>query len=339
MKKRIFPAIFSFALSGILILPVSAHTNLSILIPASERGLSNTSSQTRDYSAPYATPGANASGASLFSTPKKTMGGSYSSNRLKGKSRKKFTPRYTNRVRLRASFPAKLRTANYNINWRVTNLHGRNAIRGKGKITGIGKSAIMHLSPGRYRVTLRIGSYTKSDVINVRKSRNTLQSFSIPVDAGLLKVTANNTSKTLRSAKVIVKDSNGRIVAHSNGRSIKRLLPAGKYTVQTSYQNKVKDKKTVHVRKGAIKTASVSFPRSSKVRLRAFEKNNQPLMKSSSWVVYDSSGKVISKTRTHTHRLALLPGTYTAQLTVNGKKVKKRFKVASGKNRTISLYM
>jgi len=317
MKKGIFHTFYAFALSATFILPATAQ-------------MPGNSTQSNPLQ-PLLLDSSN-----FLSIPKKTLGGSYSSNRLKGHSRRKFTPRNANRVRLKSEFPRQLKIANYDVVWFIESLKSRNAKLKKAH----GKVSTIHLAPGKYRVTLKIGRYKQHSVIRVHKNRNSIQSISIPVNAGLLRVRTSSPGGTLKNLAIKVKDKSGTVVASSlNGRPLKRLLKAGKYTVETVYNNKPRNKTTVHITRGAIKETTARMPQAAKVRLRAFEKGNQPLMQRSSWVVYNASGKAISKTKTRTHRIVLLPGTYTAQLTVHGKKIKKKFKVASGRNKTVSIYL
>jgi len=259
--------------------------------------------------------------------PQKTRG-AYSSNRLKGSSRKKFTQRNISKVRLRSTFPRKLGISNYDVVWKVKDLKRKTVRRHRGKV------ATLHLPPGKYQVTMKIGRYQERKIIRIRKNRNTVQSFSIKVKAGLLKVTSGATKGALGNTKITVKNSRGKIVASSRGGTIKQLLKSGKYTIQTKGRNLV-----VHVRKGAVKRAHLKLPASGKIRLRAFVKGNQPLMKSSSWVIYNSAGKPVFRTKKHTIRKSLFPGSYTAKLTVSGKTKTRKFKVSSGQNKTISLYL
>ena len=271
--------------------------------------------------------------ASQVVVPQK-MRGAYSSNRLKGSSRKKFTQRNISKVRLRSKFPRKLGIANYDVLWKVKDLKKRSTRLHRGKV------ATLHLSPGKYQVTMRIGNYQEKKIIRIRKNRNTVQSFSMKVKAGLLKVASGTSKGAMGNAKIYVRDSRGKVVASSKGRAIKQLLKSGRYTIQVAFSNKSKGRNmVVHVRNGAVKEANLKLPASGKIRLRAFEKGKQPLMKSSSWVIYDASGKAVYKTRKHTIRKNLFPGSYTAKLTVAGKTKTKRFKVSSGQNKTVSLYL
>ncbi len=317
MKKGLFHTLVAFILSASWLLPLTAHAQTAPTTMAQEatRLLYNT--------------------RNLKSSPHKTLGGYYSSNRLKGNTRLKFTPRNSNKVRLISRFPRKLGIANYDVKWTIKSLSGRKTEYTRGKVS------TSTLPPGKYRVSLRIGKYTQHKIIRVRKNRNNIQSFSIPVKAGLLKVYTGTQSKTNnKSTRIYVKNRSGKVILSSKGRSIKSLLPPGKYTVEVAYGSKHHNRNVVTVRNGAIKETTVKMPRLSKVWLRAFEKGKQPLMtKHSSWIVYDASGRVVSKARTRTHRLSLLPGSYTAQLSVSGKKLEKKFSVASGRNRTISIHL
>lgn len=265
-------------------------------------------------------------------SPQKTVGGPYSSNRLKGSSRRKFTPRNRNKIRIKSQFPRKLGIANYDVVWKVKKLSGGSTHHARGKI------ASLSLSPGKYRITMRIGKYTEKKTINIRRSRNNVQTFSMPINAGLLKVNTGS-AKHGNAATIKVTNSRGKVVASSKGKPIKRLLKSGKYVVTYHYGNKKKGRNVVHVTNGAIKETRIKVPASGKVRISALKKGNQPLMKSSSWVITDSRGKVVKRTKRHTLRLTLFSGTYTAHLTVAGKKKSKTFKVKAGRSSTVKIHL
>ncbi|MEE9337598.1 MAG: hypothetical protein V3U87_05920, partial [Methylococcaceae bacterium] len=231
---------------------------------------------------------------SKSNVPLRVRGGAYSSNRLKSSSRKKFTQRNISKVRLRSKSPRQLGITNYDVLWKIKDLKRRNVQTHRGKVTNV------QLPPGKYRVTMQIGKYKQSKIIRVRKSRNTVQSFSMPIKAGLLKVGSGKGA--MGNARIKVRNSAGKVVASSKGRPIKQLLRSGKYTVEVAYGNKKKGRNVVHVRNGAVKVANVRLPASGKVRLRAFEKGKRPLMKSSKWVIYNSAGKKVYSTKRHTLR-------------------------------------
>lgn len=70
------------------------------------------------------------------------------------------------------------------------------------------------------------------------------------------------------------------------------------------------------------------------VRITAYGKNKGPYMKSLSWVIKDSKGKTVKRTRRHVLRMTLEPGVYTAHLQISGKKLVKKFTVSQyGKTR------
>ncbi len=319
MNKGLFHTSLVYLLfaSGFISVSVNAQTN----------------AQTMVFSHNSHTPYAGSITTPKRIVPQKTMGGAYSSNRLKSSSRKKFTQRNISKVRLKSKFPRKLGISNYEVLWRIKDLKRKNVRRHRGKVT------TLQLAPGRYQVTLQIGKYKQKKTITVRKSRNSIQTFSMPIKAGLLKVTTGSSKGALGNTKIYVRNSRGRVVASSRGRSIKQLLRSGKYTVEVRYGNKSRGRNVVHIRNGAVKVTKVKLPVSGKIRLRAYEKGKQPLMKSSSWVIYNSAGKVVYRTKKHTIRKSLFPGSYTAKLTVAGKTKTKKFKVSSGQNKTITLYL
>jgi len=268
------------------------------------------------------------------SFPEKTGAGSYSSNRLKGSSRRKFTPRNRNKVRLSSKIPRNLGVANYAVVWSVQSVKGRNKRQHKAR----GKAISMSLSPGKYLLTMQIGSYKEQKYIHVRRSRNAIQSFDMPIKAGLLKVTTGSSKASLGNAVIKVTNARGQVVASSEGKPLKRLLKSGTYTVTYRYGNKQRGRNKVHIRNGSVSETRIKMPVSGKVRISAYEKGNQPLMKPTSWVITDASGKVVKRTKRHNIRMSLYPGTYTAYLSVAGKKKKSQtFRVTSGQNRDVKL--
>ncbi len=270
---------------------------------------------------------------SSHNSPEKTVAGPYSSNRLKGSSRRKFTPRNRNKIRLESKIPRNLGVANYSVVWNVKSLKGRNK-RHKAR----GKLASMSLSPGKYRLTMQIGNYKEQKVIHVRRSRNKVQSFNMPIRAGLLKVTTSSKA-SLGNAVIKVTDHRGKVVATSKGKPLKRLLKSGTYTVTYRYGNERSGRnEKVRITSGSVKVTKIKMPVSSKVRISAYVKGNQPLMKkSTSWVITDSRGNVVKRTKKNNIRMSLYPGTYTAHLTVAGKKTSKKFRVKSGQKSNVSL--
>lgn len=266
------------------------------------------------------------------SSPEKIVAGSYSSNRLKGSSRRKFTPRNRNKIRLESKIPRNLGVANYSVRWSVKSLKGRNK-----KHKARGKIASMSLSPGKYRLTMQIGNYKEQKVIHVSRSRNKVQSFNMPIKAGLLKVTTGSSKASLGNAVIKVTDHRGKVVATSKGKPLKRLLKSGTYTVTYHYGSKQKGRNKVRITNGSVNVTKIKMPVSGKVRISAYEKGNQPLMKSTSWVITDSSGKVVKRTKRHNIRMSLYPGTYTAHLTVAGKKKSKKFRIKSGQKSNVKI--
>lgn len=266
------------------------------------------------------------------SSPEKTIAGSYSSNRLKGSSRRKFTPRNRNKIRLQSKIPRNLGVANSAVVWSVQSIKGRSK-----KHKARGKVASMSLSPGKYRLTMQVDNYKEQKIIHVRRSRNGVQSFDMPIKAGLLKVVTGSSKALLGKAAIKVTNHRGKTVASSAGKTLKRLLKSGTYTVTYYYDNKRRGRNKVRITKGSVKETRFKMPVSGKVRISAYEKGNQPLMKPSSWVITDASGKVVKTTKRHNIRMSLYPGTYTAHLTVSGKKKSKKFSVRSGQNSNVKL--
>ena len=319
MKKGILQTVLAYPLVSVFLISVSATAHAGTTKIEGIKAIKNSTLVLRVEKSAI--------------TPRKTMGGAYSSNRLKGSSRKKFTQRNISKVRLKSSFPRKLGIANYDVLWKVKDLKKRSVRQHRGKIANI------KLSPGRYQITMQIGKFKQKKIISVRKSRNTVQSFSIPVKAGLLKVAANSRSNGPGGAKIYVKDSRGKIVASSKGTPITQLLRSGKYTIEVAYNNKSRGRNVIHIRNGLVKKANVKLPSSGKVRLRAYVNGKQPLMSSSSWIIYDKKGKTVYRTKKHTVRKSFPPGSYTAKLTAAGKTKSKKFKVSSGQNKTVVLHL
>lgn len=268
-----------------------------------------------------------------FGNKQKILGVPYSSNRLKGSSRRKFTPRNKSTVRLHSKFPRALGIINHEIAWTIKSLDSRKSQSARGK------SVMLKLSPGKYSVIMTINKYVQKKTVTVHKSRNNVQSITIPIKAGVLKVnTGSSKASSLKNASVKVINSRGNVVATSKGKSIKRLLKSGRYTIDYQYGSAKKGRNMINITDGKVKEANIKMPASGKVRISATEKNNQPLMKSTSWIITDSSGKTVEKTKRHNLRLSLFPGTYTAHLSVAGKKRKsKKFKVRSGKSSEVTL--
>lgn len=252
----------------------------------------------------------------------KVFGGSYSINRLKGSSRKKFVNRNLNKVRLNSKVPRNMAISNYDVSWKVKSAKGRNVVNARGK------QANISLAPGKYYVALKIGTYTEKKTIQVRKSRNNIQSFSLPVRAGIIKASANNPNKSL---KMYVKDTKGNIIASSqNGKGIKQVLKSGTYVVETVY-NKKRNRNVVVVKPGSVNNTTIDMPKARQVKLRALKHNSEPLLKKSSWVITDQQGNVVKKSKRHTVRVNLYPGRYTAKVKVNGAVFTKSFNVLSSR--------
>lgn len=258
--------------------------------------------------------------------PKRVLGGPYSTNRLKGSDRTKLAGKSAT-VKLKATFPSKLRISGYDIRWEITSSHGK-TYRARGK------SPTLNLAAGDYRVKMTIQKLTRSRNIRVKTSRNSMQMFPLALNAGILKTRVSS-----GRALVKVKNSAGTVVASSRSGTITKLLPAGKYTINSNAKGR---NKTIRVVAGQIVYARLKTSSSiGTVELRALHRDGSPLLQKDTKIVITSKkGKRVKSVSRSTLRLTDKTGDYNAVLSINGK-VKKRvkFTIVSNKTKEVKIQM
>lgn len=239
---------------------------------------------------------------------------------------KKTGKRGRTRVRLSASLPSGLGIRNVDIEWKIRSEKGKSAAKMRGK------SATVRLSPGVYRVTLRVGSYKKTQKVVIRKSRNNAQNIPISTRLGLLNVSSSlRNQKNARKIRWTAKNKHGVVIATGRGHKFRKLVPAGKYKVEAHYDS-ARRGKNITVQQGAVGRGVIKLPAGS-IKISAYYNNiREPILSATRWNIYDRRGHSVATSRKHNFRLTLFPGKYTAELKAKGKKTRHKFIVSSGRN-------
>lgn len=257
----------------------------------------------------------------------------YSSNRVKRNSKKMSVLKDRTRVRLKVKFNRGLGIANSDVKWTVR------PVDGKGTQLKRGREATIRLKPGKYVVSLKIGDYSKTQTVTVKRSRNSVQTIPVTAKLGIVKASSNFKNVSSSDVKWTVKTSNGKIISKGAGSNLKKIVPAGNYNVVANYNGNAKGR-NVTVSNGGIGKTTIEMPTGT-VKFQAFKGKGkkEPLMEKATWMVYDSNGKVVASSKKNNFRVTLFQGSYSVVVKVLNNKTKRSFNVRAGRNADVFIHM
>lgn len=228
---------------------------------------------------------------------------------------------------LQASTPAGLAVPEHEVTWAVRPL-------GQGREQRLqGRHQQLALPAGRYEITLRIGAYTESRVMDLKPHGGQAAS-AFTASIGYLRAT----SKAPASWEVFALPGKQRVMGSNGGTAISGILPAGDYQVVATIDN-ARQAQQVQVRAGERSLATLNVP-TGKVNLVA-TLGSVPALRPVSWRVYrlDGGRHQVAAPQRHSATLVVPPGHYEAIASLNGRERKREFTVMDGTRNDIILAM
>ena len=260
----------------------------------------------------------------------------YSVNRIKRSAKRIANKKNKIKVTLHAKVPSGLGISNSKVRWSIRTIGGKKTFSKRGRNTYVS------LDPGKkYRVRLSVGDFTISKRISTRLNRNKTQRINIPVNLGVMNVTADFGGHGINQPiRWDIYNNKGLKIATASGRKIKRIVKDGTYKVVASIGRNIKRKTTIRVKSGQTRAKKINLP-SATVKLSA-TKNKQFIMKKTKWKLYHVKHgrmKQVASTHKHTAKITVAPGSYRAVVKIGNKTRSRLFKVDAGQLKKVTIAM
>lgn len=200
-----------------------------------------------------------------------------------------------------------------------------------------GTEASRPLPPGSYQVEATYGAVTVKNIITLPPGNSV--AVSLVLNAGGLRVLPslkgiaeiNLPSETRVFALNGAQKGQRVAVSHQPGEMLK--LPAGRYRIESRFGDGNTSAVTdVMIRPGRMSAVEVAHT-AGLARLAFVGAPSANV----AWTVRSMAGAPVSEFEGLTHSLALKPGSYVAEATVNGEQLSARFNIAAGEERDILL--